>query len=201
MLYRSVSLALVLLAAACGGSSPEAQVPTTDVAPPPPAPAPPVVVAPPAEPAPMVAPPPEAPLQAKQGDVAKEDGEEGVMRARAQVEAEANAAQRAKDKPKWEKMGRDIERKAADQDAHDRLARATARVANAQNQLSRVPAHRRGKYNTDLVTFGTKKADVQSRISSIYSYGSDEWNRMRVELDRALDELERAAGVVEGDLF
>lgn len=202
-LHEVLPLALVALGAvACGGASPEVQTPTTDLglSAPQPASAPaPVAVAP--EPTPIMA-APESPLQAKQGQATKEEtGEEAVARATAQVEAEANAAQQTKDKAKWEKMGRDVERKTTDMDSRDRLAKASARVAQAANQLSRVPPQRRGRYNTDMVTFGTKKADVQARISSIYAYGSDEWKRMRAELDKALDELDAAATRVEGDLF
>lgn len=198
-------LALVTLGAvACGGGAREPQTPATQVV------APSENAAPVAAqasrsvqaPQPLVASPPEQDLQAKTGGPSKdEDVALDPARAAAQVEAQANAEQQTKDRAKWDKMGRDIERKTTDTDARDRLAKATARVAQAQNQQSRVLAARRGKFNTDMVTFGSKKVDVQSRINSIYAYGSDEWKRMRAELDRALDEMDMAATRVEGDLF
>ncbi|MBX3226050.1 MAG: hypothetical protein KIT84_29255 [Labilithrix sp.] len=201
---RTSALAFVVLGAvACGGASADVAAPTTAVAPPAaapppsqPSPAPPPTIQ---EPTGLATPPPPE-VQAKQGEATK-DPNEDTMRTAAEVEARANAEQLAKDRAKWEKMGREIERKAAYEDAHDRLTRASARVAQTQTQLSRIPPARRGKYNTDMATFGSKKAAVQSRMSSIHAYGSDEWQRMRGELYRALDELDAAATRVEMNLF
>lgn len=118
----------------------------------------------------------------------------------AQEEAKTEAEQNAREQKKWDKLGRDADRKNTDAYARDRLAKASARVSAVQNASSRVQGKRRLKLTHDIADFTAKKGDVESRIESLKVAGSDEWQITKQSLDEAINQLDAISYRVEGDM-
>jgi hypothetical protein len=115
-------------------------------------------------------------------------------------QAREQAAQQARDKAKWQKDALDADRRATYEYARERLENANARVVRVNNMSSRVAPTRRGQFNTDMTTFGSKKVKLQSIMDSLSSSGQS-WKRTREDLERAIEELDAAATKLEGDVF
>lgn len=114
-------------------------------------------------------------------------------------EARDNAQAEAREKAKWAKLAREADRRGTEDWSRDRVQKASARVAQLQNQSSRVPPAKRGRFNTDMMAFHSHKAEVLSRINSLSATGSEEWKLAKQELDRAIDEMDQALIRLEGD--
>ncbi len=85
------------------------------------------------------------------------------------------------------------ERALVEADARERLGKASAKAASAQNQSSKVIPARRGRFNTDMTAFNGKKSEVQSRIASLSATAPDQWRNAKVALEKSLEDLENAA--------
>ena len=118
----------------------------------------------------------------------------------AQEEAKDEAEANARDAEKWQKLGRDQDRKNTDEYARDRLAKAISRVSEAQNQSARIQGARRLKFTHDVNDFDAKRVDVKTRIDELAATGSDEWRITKDSLDDALNELDALSYRVAGDL-
>jgi cell pole-organizing protein PopZ len=190
-----LGMALVLGGVACGSSTPEPKLPeTTTVAPapvavrapdPPPA-VPPSLAAQP--PAPAVEAPAAAPAPLPAPGLAE-----------VEADARAQASMAAKEKAKWAKAAHDADRKGTEEWSREHVQKATARVSQLQTQVSRIPPMKRGKYNTDMAAFSTRKAEVLSRINSLNATGTDEWKTAKAALDRAIEDLDAALARLEND--
>jgi hypothetical protein len=144
-------------------------------------------------------PAPIAPAPGPAEVVKDEDARTGPTAAQLQDEARANAQAAAKEKAKWEKQAHDADRRQTEDWSRDRVMKAAARAAELQNQSSRVPPAKRGRFNTDMTTFQSKKSEVLSRINSLSATGTDEWKVTKRELDRAIDQMDAALIRLEGD--
>lgn len=209
MAARSLILAFTLgaFAVACGHSQARgpSDVATTPV-PPPPAADPPPAIPPPAvvqqaqenaaSAEPVITPAPATPVAA--GDDLQPT-DENQNAAQIQEEARANAQAAAKEKAKWAKLAVQQDRKQTEEWSRDRAMKAGARASTLQSQVSRVPAPKKGKFNTDMTNFVTKKNAVLSRVNSLSATGSEEWKTAKAELDRAIDEMDTALMRLEGD--
>lgn len=145
------------------------------------------------------APLPDAPGPAEVGKDEDELAKIGPSQAQLEAEARANAAAAAKDKAKWEKQAHDADRRNTEEWSRDRVAKASARATELQNKSSRVPPGKRGKFNTDMTMFQTRKAQVLSKINSLSATGTDEWKITKADLDRTIDEMDQALIRLEGD--
>lgn len=210
MAARNLVLVMALATMACAqeARSPEAeQLQTTRQAPPPPASA----TTPPSTTGgsiggPQVAgigdnyaPMPPAPGPAEPPKDEDELAKIGPNQQQLEAEAQANARAAAKEKAKWEKQAHEADRRTTEEWSRDRVAKDTARATELQNQSSRVPPQKRGKYNTDMTMFQTRRSQVLSRINSLSATGTDEWKITKAELDRAIDEMDAALIRLEGD--
>lgn len=124
----------------------------------------------------------------------------GPNQAEMEEQARVNAQAAAKDKAKWAKQAHDADRRGTEDWSRDHVQKAAARAVEIQNQSSRVPAAKRGRFNTDMTTFQTRRSEVLSRISGLRSSGIEEWKMTKAALDHAIEEMDQALMRLEGDL-
>lgn len=94
----------------------------------------------------------------------------------------------------------EAERAKTEADAKERLRKAEAKVMEAQNKSGRLSTAKRTKLASDLSAFNGKKAEVESRLSSLSQSTEHDFKDAKAKLDKSLDDLESVADRVEGDL-
>ncbi|MBX3214200.1 MAG: hypothetical protein KF850_19355 [Labilithrix sp.] len=92
------------------------------------------------------------------------------------------------------------ERSKVETDAKERLTKANAKAVEAKNKSAKVPANKRAKFNAEMNTFNTKKAEVQNRISNLSRSSNEEWKDAKAKLDKSLDDLEAAVDRLDDDM-
>jgi membrane protein involved in colicin uptake len=92
------------------------------------------------------------------------------------------------------------ERTATEADARARVTKADAKAWEARNKSAKVPANKRAKFNVNVNAYNTKKAEVQTLLSTMTRASDNEWNNAKVLLEKNLDELDGFARRLDEDM-
>jgi DNA repair exonuclease SbcCD ATPase subunit len=131
----------------------------------------------------------QAELQAKQLSERAETREEGEKRI---AEAKQDVA--------TAHAGMQSDRESTEANARSRLEKADARFTAAKKQIANEPAKKRGKLDSDMNIYNSKKAEVDKQLKDLSRVPDDKWQDAKAKLDKSLDELERFADRIHSDL-
>lgn len=83
----------------------------------------------------------------------------------------------------------DLERRAFEVRARERLARIDARLKSVEEKRGKLTATKRTSFDTDLRRFTSNRADAEKRIGALARSGAG-WKTAKGTVERSLDDLE-----------